>query len=311
KIAYILKEQGVQVYHFATDSIICSNFNYDMIKQVHDEIVQYINVDKVMSVEIDPSLADTCRIVRHKVYAFFNNKEDELVKEAHHAIHLDRNNKKQEMLRLIKTLDEGKHILHFIREGWIKYDDVIIESNRADTTYFKYFCMQRYELNVSVLLSDRKIKDDGSKYDYAHEYIEIRKKQERIKNKMKRNYLIQLCLDAYKSNKVDELMLYAPKLLQQSATAKALRGEYRTSRTRVINNNRRVRLSVKEKQEHNRLIDQVLQYLRGRGEVEVSELMQKFKLNDSTIRELYNRGCRSRRAWKNNKKVRLISYFSE
>ncbi|MEM4323928.1 MAG: hypothetical protein QXO37_08750 [Candidatus Nitrosocaldaceae archaeon] len=215
------------------------------------------------------------------------------------------------MLRLFKTLDEGKHILHFVREGWIKYDDVIIENNRADTTYFKYFCMQRYELNVSVLLADRKVREDGSKYDYAYEYIEIRKKQDKIKNKMKRNYLIQLCLDAYKNNKVDELVLYAPKLFKDTTTAKALRGEYKTSRTRVINNNRRVRLSAKEKQEQDRLIEQVLQYLRDRGEIEVSELMQKYKLNDSTIRELYIRGCKSRRAWKGSKYIRLISYFSE
>lgn len=303
KIAYTLKKHNVQVYHFATDSIICSNFDYSMINKMHNEITQYIAVDKIMSVEIEPSAASVCRVIRHKIYAFFDNN-NEIVKEAHHAIHLNRNNKKSEMKRLFATLDEGKRVLHFIREGWVKYDDI-----DSDIEYIKYFCMQRYELNVSALVGDLKVKADNSKYEFSKEFLTARKAQDRTKNRMKREYLVNLCLDAYRNNKVSELTLYAPKLLQDNITARALKGEYKTTKTKM-RNNRRVRLSEKEQKEHDELISQVMQYIRERGEAEVNELKKKFSLNNNELKELYAKGYKHSRKWIGNKKVMLISPFS-
>lgn len=136
KMYYLLKKQNVEIYHTATDSVICNSFRDEYITELTEEIKRHINVDTVISVEVEPP--NTTYIFSLKHYAIVQN--DKVVKYAHLGLHLQRNSVYGFAHKLIENFDGVSKSMSLLRQGireGKKDDRCIVMSQWQRESFFR------------------------------------------------------------------------------------------------------------------------------------------------------------------------------
>lgn len=118
---YLLWQKNITIYHFATDSLFVSIFKHDYVKELYEYLQSYgINLKQFFTVELEKANG---YVFRNKVYYMID--EQGKVKEAHHAIHLGRNDIKSFFEYLINNyqLLTMRDKYEIKREGWLRLKD--------------------------------------------------------------------------------------------------------------------------------------------------------------------------------------------
>ncbi|MEM5810019.1 MAG: DNA polymerase [Candidatus Aenigmatarchaeota archaeon] len=192
---YLLWQNNVKIYHFATDSLFVDKFKHDYVKELYQYLHSYgIQLEKFFTVEIENGNGF---IFRNKVYWV---QSGEKIKEAHHGIHLD----KKDISHFFEWLKNNymtltfRDVYYIEREGWLRLKEweqlgkplelfckPIIESQ--EFRYYHDDKLKLYTLPQKVHKSYNKRTLDFDLigfFDNRDEFVQYKKSFLRIKQKI-------------------------------------------------------------------------------------------------------------------------------